>query len=304
MYLKHFKLNNPPFSLTPNTDFYCDLPTHQDALAVLLLSLQMGEGFIKIIGEVGAGKTLLCRLLLNHLDDNYVTAYIPNPDKSGYGLRLALAHELGLVLDKDIPYYLLLDKITQRLLELHQSVKHVVLVIDEAQALSEDALEAIRLLTNLETEEKKLLQVVLFGQPELDVKLNQHKMRQLKQRITFSYYLRPLSFNEINFYLSHRLAKAGFTYGSLFTPGAKKRLCRASKGIPRLLNILCHKALLVSYGRGAQRVDTRAMKRAISDTLADQRPEFSLNFSTLLMIVTGCSLSVLLLSYWKLGLFS
>ncbi|AHE68379.1 pilus MSHA type biogenesis protein [Legionella oakridgensis ATCC 33761 = DSM 21215] len=154
MYLEHFKLNRQPFSLTPNTEFYCELPTHQEALNVLLLSLQQGEGFIKILGEVGTGKTLLCRLLLNTLDDSFVTAYIPNPDQSADSLRLSLASELGLHPEKDMPQQKLLEAINMRLLELHRAGKKTILIIDEAQALPEICLEAIRLLTNLETEEK------------------------------------------------------------------------------------------------------------------------------------------------------
>lgn len=266
MYLDHFKFSELPFSLTPNTKFYCDLPTYQDALNVLLLGLAQGEGFIKIIGEVGTGKTMLCRLLLNSLEDNFITAYIPNPDQTSDELHLSLAHELGLTIDKDLSQHYVLSQITKRLLELHQSGKQIVLIVDESQALSDDCLEAIRLLTNLETEEKKLLQVVLFGQPELNIRLNQYHLRQLKQRITFSYYLKSLSKQELDLYVHHRLARAGYTYGMIFSKGARKYLFHASNGLPRLLNILCHKALLVSYGRGLDYVDTKSMKRAIKDT--------------------------------------
>lgn len=302
MYLEHFKLNELPFSLTPNTNFYCDLPTHQEALNVLLLGLQQGEGFIKIVGEVGTGKTLLCRLLLNTLDDNFVTAYIPNPDQNGHGLRVSLAHELGLSVQQDLPQYLLLEMITQRLLALHKAGKQTVLIVDEAQALSDDCLEAVRLLTNLETEEKKLLQVVLFGQPELDKKLQQHSLRQLKQRITFSYHLKSLNKRELNFYLCHRLAKAGYTYGMIFSTGAKRHLFRASGGLPRLLNVLCHKALLVSYGRGINQVDTKSMKRAIIDTESVLTTPF-LNRSNVLLMVTivACTAAIVCV-YHKLGL--
>lgn len=302
MYLEHFKLNELPFSLTPNTNFYCDLPTHQEALNVLLLGLQQGEGFIKIIGEVGTGKTLLCRLLLNTLDEHFVTAYIPNPDQSGHGLRASLAHELGLTIEHNVPHHLVLDMITQRLLELHKTGKQTILIVDESQALSDDCLEAIRLLTNLETEEKKLLQVVLFGQPELDKKLQKHSLRQLKQRITFSYHLKSLNKNELNLYLCHRLAKAGYTYGMVFSAGAKKHLFRASGGLPRLLNVLCHKALLVSYGRGISQVDSKSMKRAIIDTESVIKKRlFSLSNIMLSMAITAF-ITTIVLVYHKTGL--
>lgn len=301
MYLEHFKLKELPFSLTPNTNFYCDLPTHQEALNVLTLGLQRGEGFLKIVGEVGTGKTLLCRLLLNSLDEHFVTMYIPNPDQSGYSLRLSLAHELGLTVEKDLPQHLLLDMITRRLLELHQEGKQTVLIIDEAQALPDDSLEAVRLLTNLETEEKKLLQVVLFGQPELDVKLNQREMRQLKQRITFSYHLKPLNKEELNLYLCHRLAKAGYTYGMIFSAGAKKHLFRASAGLPRLLNVLCHKALLVSYGRGLNTVDVKSMKSAIADTESVQPKKRKINANHILVLTTMLCFGAVYLIYLKSG---
>jgi len=302
MYLEHFKLSKQPFSLTPNTEFYCELATHQEALNVLLLGLQQGEGFIKIIGEVGTGKTLLCRLLLNTLDDRFVTTYIPNPDQSGESLRLSLAIELGLNPEKNLPQHELLEAINSRLLDLHRAGKKTVLIIDEVQALPDSCLEAIRLLTNLETEEKKLLQVVLFGQPELDSKLKQTMLRQLKQRITFSYTLKPLAKDELDAYLCHRLSKAGYTYGSVFTPGAKRRLYLASAGLPRLLNILSHKALLVTYGRGLRVVDSKAVKRAIADTESAHTAKHRLNSNLILALVSSLALTMVLIIYRKLGL--
>ncbi len=299
MYLEHFKLTKPPFSLTPNTEFYCELSAHQEALNVLLFGLQQGEGFIKILGEVGTGKTLLCRLLLNSLDDGYVSAYMPNPDQTPESLRMSLAAELGLHPEPDWPQHQLLEAITNRLLDLHKAGKKIVLIIDEAQALPDNCLEAIRLLTNLETEERKLLQVVLFGQPELDVKLNQPCLRQLKQRITFSYYLEPLSREEMDNYLCHRMAKAGYTYGTLFSDGAKKKLFRASKGLPRLLNVLCHKSLLVSYGRGLKKVDLQSVKRAIADTESAVAVRTRINPQIVLWALGGFMLLVSLILFLR-----
>lgn len=302
MYLDHFKLNKAPFTLTPNTEFFCELPTHQEALLVLKLSLDQGEGFIKIVGEVGTGKTLLCRILLNSLDADYVTAYIPNPDQTADGLRFSVACELGIQPDTHWNQNQLLDAINQRLLNLHREGKKVVLIIDEAQALPEACLEAVRLLTNLETEERKLLQVVLFGQPEINNKLEQVGLRQLKQRITFSYELQPLARSELDKYLSHRMAKAGYTYGSLFTQAAQKRLYRASQGLPRLLNILCHKSLLVAYGQGKYQVDTKAVNRAIADTESTSRYDW---FGSVLTYsaMSALGLSILFMLYWTYGLY-
>ena len=303
MYLEHFKLKKPPFTLTPNTDFFCELPTHQEALTVLMLSLQQGEGFIKIVGEVGTGKTLLCRILLNNLTDDYVSAYIPNPDQTPNSLRFAVARELGIEAKKNWTQYQILEAINLHLLELHRANKKIVLVIDEAQALSKSCLEAVRLLTNLETEEQKLLQVVLFGQPELDANLEHYGLRQLKQRITFSYHLQPLGRKEQDRYLSHRLARAGYTYGTLFTDGALKRLYRASSGMPRLLNILCHKALLVAYGQGKTIVDAHAVKRAIADTESISQP-FGLNSLLMYLGFGTLTAGVLLTMYWNYGLLT
>lgn len=275
MYLQHFKLRELPFTLTPNTGFYCELSNHKEALNVLLLSLRSGEGFIKVVGEVGTGKTLLCRNLLNCLDDDIVTAYIPNPGLTARELHKALARELGLRPHENTDQHGLLELITARLMALHSNGKRVVLIIDEAQALSDECLETIRLLTNLETEVTKLLQVVLLGQPELDQRLQQSHLRQLRQRISFTTALKPLSRADLDTYLYHRLAMAGYTFGPLFTRKACDMLYKSSSGIPRLINILCHKSMMVTYGRGKQQVDHHAMLQAIFDTEGAIQPSGS-----------------------------
>lgn len=267
MYLEHFNFSQFPFALTPNTGFYCDLEGHRAGLNVLFVSLRSGEGFIKIIGEVGTGKTLLCRKLLNSLNDEFVTAYIPNPELTPAGLRRAFANELGLKPQPHIDSQGLLELINQTLLNLFSQEKKVVLLIDEAQALPTESLESLRLLTNLETESTKLLQVVLFAQPELDERLNQKNLRQLKQRITFSYQLPLLSRQDMDAYICHRLSMVGCTHGALFTRRARDLLYKGSRGVPRLINILCHKALMVAYGQGKQYIDKNAVALAISDTI-------------------------------------
>ncbi|OGT59778.1 MAG: AAA family ATPase [Gammaproteobacteria bacterium RIFCSPHIGHO2_12_FULL_45_12] len=266
MYTEFFNLKTLPFSLTPNPNFFCHLRGHQEALNTLQICIGSGEGFIKIIGEVGTGKTLLCRKLLGSLDETYVTAYIPNPDLTPVELRKAFARELGLDPTTSQDQHELLTALYQHLMSLFTQGKKVVLIIDEAQALCDESLETIRLLTNLETESHKLLQVVLFGQSELDERLNKPKFRQFKQRISFSYQLPLLNREDLDIYLYHRLAVAGYAHGSLFTKKARHLLFRASRGIPRIVNILSHKCLLVAYGRGVRIIDHKAMRLAIKDT--------------------------------------
>lgn len=266
MYLSHFGLKQLPFTLTPNTQFYLDVEPHHEALAVLFTALTNGEGFIKVTGEVGTGKTLLCRKLLNEIGQDFVTAYIPNPYLSPDELRRSLAIELGVEQVADMSVVLLTQKIQQRLLTLHGEGKSVVLILDEAQTLPTESLEALRLFTNLETETRKLLQVVLFAQPELDQRLKDVSLRQLRQRITFSYQLRAMTVTEVQDYISHRLQVGGYQGVALFSAKITKKIARASKGIPRLINILCHKMLMLTYGQGQYQVSHKHLKLAVQDT--------------------------------------
>lgn len=299
MYLEHFKFREMPFGLTPNVALFCGLKGHEEALNVLLFSLRSGEGFIKIVGEVGSGKTLLCRKLLDTLEDEFVTAYIPNPDLNPIELRRALARELGIDLAHLQDQHELLALINNRLLELHLAHKRVVLLLDEAQALPLESLEALRLLTNIETEKTKLMQVVLFGQPELDEHLTKPQLRQLAQRITFSYYLPLMTREDLDTYLFHRLAMVGNTAGLLFAKKAKDILYHASKGVPRVVNILCHKALLVAYGCGEKKITRRIMRYAINDTKSQAS-----NKTFMLWLAVGFvfSLAIILMFYHYEGI--
>lgn len=272
MYEAHFGLREAPFALTPNTRYFLRAPSHADALELLLVALREREGFIKITGEVGTGKTLLCRLLLNELDAQAHTAYIPNPNLPPETLYEAVAEELGADVAACANGHQVLKALNQRLIDLAMAAKPAVLVIDEAQAMPEPTLEALRLLTNLETESRKLLQVVLFGQPELDSVLAKRSLRQLRQRITFHYQLAPLDRASVEHYLRHRLAQAGYDRGELFTPGALKLIARASRGIPRLVNVLAHKAMLAAWGEGERKVDRGHVLRAVDDTESAYRP--------------------------------
>ncbi len=272
-YLQHFGLREPPFSLTPDTGYFFAYGHYRDALETLLVALEGGEGFIKVSGEVGTGKTLLCRKLLNSLDERrYQSAYIPNPYLSPNTLNHALAEELGLTLARNVGQHRVHAAIRDRLLELTAEGRQVVLCIDEAQAMPAETLEAVRLLTNLETERRKLLHVVLFGQPELDQRLGENALRQLRQRITFSYALPPIDAEGMQAYIAHRLLVAGAQGSVTFTPAALRLLHRASRGIPRLVNILAHKSLMAAYGKGEQRVDRGLVMRAVEDTEDAHRP--------------------------------
>jgi len=269
MYLSFFGLREKPFALTPNTAFLVRLAPYQACLNLLRVALSEGEGFIKVTGEVGTGKTLLCRALLNGLaeeDGRYQLAWLPNPGLAPTALRQALAHELHIAGAANLDDHSLLAALNRRLIELAGQGKSTVLLIDEAQALPPRTLEALRLLTNLETEHCKLLQVVLFGQPELDVLLERPEFRQLRQRITFSYRLRPLDLADTRRYVEERLIHAGYRGEPLFDAAALRRLASGSGGIPRLISILAHKALMAAFGVGSRQVRAAHVQRALLDT--------------------------------------
>jgi len=276
MYREYFGLTELPFGITPDTSFFFACSRYQEALNTLLVAARGGEGFIKITGEVGTGKTLLCRIFLATLRSEFYTTYIPNPCLEPRALMLALAEELKIPQDQDVDQYHLLKAINLRLLHLAREGKRVVLCLDEAQAMPMETIEALRLLTNLETEKRKLLQIVLFGQPELDQKLSQESVRQLKQRITFHYHLSPLNREELAQYLEHRLRVAGYRGNRLFQKAAERALYRTSTGVPRLVNILAHKALLMAYGEGKYEVAARHVKVAAMDTPAASGQKFFL----------------------------
>ena len=287
MYLQHFGLRETPFNLTPDTSFFFACSSYQEALNTLLVAARNGEGFIKITGEVGNGKTLLCRKFLATLNQGrlsttligtqdqaataetaprFITAYIPNPYLEPSSLLLALAEEFRVPLEKDTDQYLLLKGLTRALLDCARNGQRALVCLDEAQAMPLESLEVLRLLTNLETEKRKLLQVVLFGQPELNERLKHHSIRQLRQRISFQYDLQGLRKNELDRYLRHRLAVAGFTGETLFSGAAVGKLHRITGGTPRLVNIVAHKALMLAFSDGRQQVMARHIRDAAADT--------------------------------------
>ncbi|MCA3237045.1 MAG: ExeA family protein [Curvibacter sp.] len=269
MYLQHFSLRELPFSITPDPAFFYPYEGAQAALNTLLVALRSGEGFLKIVGEVGCGKTLLCRQLLRALQDEFVTAYIPNPDMGPDDLLLALTKELGIELTQPMSRHQALSRLQEELLVHAQAGRPVLVCIDEAQATRIATLESLRLLSNLETEKAKLLQIVLFGQPELDELLARPQIRQLLQRITFSEYVGGMLPERVGPYLAHRLAVAaedGLTDVHVFEPAAAFALAHYSRGVPRLLNVLAHKCLLLAYGENERRVRVALVDLAAADT--------------------------------------
>lgn len=272
MYEQFYGLSEKPFSLTPDTEFLYRYSGHQEALNVLLVALRNGEGFVRVTGEVGTGKTLLCRQLLKLLEADCAIAYLPNPLLTPLELYQAICHELELSVPADASLQQLCQIIFVELARLHKAQRPLVVLIDEAQAMPHGSLEALRLLSNLETEKDKLLQIVFFAQPEFDQRLAEAKLRQLRQRITFSYQLKSLQEHEVASYLAHRLHVAGYNGPELFTKAAVGVLYKAAGGVPRLLNLLAHKALLAGYGKGVGKIDRGIAVRAVQDTAGLKQP--------------------------------
>lgn len=296
IYLEHFGLSEPPFGITPDTSFFCSCRSIQEAFNTVVIGATHGEGFIKITGEVGTGKTLLCRKFLASLGPEWVTAYVPSPQSKPRALLLALAQELAhddatrraaacppiskkpsraaslpsssRAPERHLDEQGLMRVIDGLLLGIARSGRRAVLCVDEAQALPIETLETVRLLTNLETEKRKLLQVVLFGQQELDAKLAQPRIRQLRSRITFEQRLSPLTPRETEHYLAHRMIVAGYGGAGAFSRAAARAIHSASAGIPRLVNILAHKSLLLAFGRGLHEATWREAHAAMRDTPA------------------------------------
>ncbi|WP_017941242.1 MULTISPECIES: ExeA family protein [unclassified Thioalkalivibrio] len=267
LYLEHFGLEEPPFRLTPATRFLYLGESMREALNTACLGLDSGDAFLKITGQVGLGKTLVCRELLNRLEAPFETAYIPNPRLPPNELLSAIARELAIETPEGSPGAdHLMSRIQDRLLERAAAGARVVLLLDEAQTMPDETVETVRLLTNLESASERLLQLVLLGQPELDERLAAHHLRQIRSRITHACTLRPLAVHEVVDYLRFRQIVAGRHAGDLFTETAARRLARHSGGVPRLLNILAHKALLDAFGRGDGQARRAHVARAARDT--------------------------------------
>jgi general secretion pathway protein A len=264
VYLEYYGLKEPPFNITPNPRFLFFSAKHREAFNHLLYGIRERKGFVQLTGEVGAGKTTLCRALLDKLGQNFSTALILNPVLDADQLIKAIAMELGLHV-KGLDRLEAVAEINRFLLQQIEQGKDTVLIIDEAQDLTHALLEQVRLLSNLETDERKLLQIVLMGQPELRDRLNDHSLRQLRQRITVRYHLNPLKHNEVSQYIQHRLQVSGANGAPYFTMPAVWRIFRYSHGIPRMINAVCDKCLLAGYVQQRDKVDYRMVGMAVRE---------------------------------------
>ncbi|MEW6303341.1 MAG: AAA family ATPase [Verrucomicrobiota bacterium] len=264
MYLAFYGLKEPPFNITPNPRFLFFSAKHREAYNHLLYGIRERKGFVQLTGEVGAGKTTICRAMLDTLGQKYATALILNPILDADGLMKAIAMEFGLPV-KGLDRLETVAKINEFLLKMVEDGRDAVLIIDEAQNLTNELLEQVRLLSNLETDDHKLLQIVLMGQPELRDRLNDFNLRQLRQRITVRYHLKPLTQMEVSQYLQHRLQVSGGNGAPYFTRGALWRIHRYSRGIPRLINAVGDKCLLAGFVHQTERIDFKVVGMAIRE---------------------------------------
>ncbi len=276
MYYAHFGLKEPPFKITPNTEVFYTGGKRGAVLDALIYAIINGEGIVKVVGEVGSGKTMLCRMLQTMLPEKIESIYLANPSVAPEDILHAIAFELQLKLPKNADRLKVMQVLQSHLLARHAAGKQVVIFVEEAQGMPIATLEEIRLLSNLETKHDKLLQIVLFGQPELDENLNQTQIRQLRERITHSFNLAPLEPKEIGEYLIFRLRAAGYFGPHLFTKSAVNAIASSAQGLVRRVNILADKALLAAFAENLYQVTTKQVRAAIKDS------EFGLEQSKLI----------------------
>ncbi len=265
MYLDHFGLNELPFRITPHTDFFFSGANRGATLEALLYAIGHDEGIVKVSGEVGSGKTMLCRVLMERLPAHVDTILLSNPSIAREEILYAIADELKLDIGGDRPT-VLLRVLQEHLIDLYAQNRRVVVLIDEAHAMPQETLEQIRLLTNLESSRSKLLQIVLFGQPELDEHLNTPQMRQLKERITHSFRLEPLLRSDIEAYLDFRMRAAGYRGPNVFSAAAVRQIVKASQGHTRRVNILADKSLLAAFADNTHGITSKHVVLAIRDS--------------------------------------
>ncbi len=270
MYEKHFNFSDNPFTIAPNPRYLYLTDRHREALAHLTYGLRENGGFVLLTGEVGTGKTTVCRCLLERVPDNVHLALVLTPTLGGNELLEAICDEFGIAHGAAATGKTLTDALNRYLLEIHARGRRAVVVIDEAQNLDVAVLEQLRLLTNLETNEQKLLQIILIGQPEFLAKLEQPELRQLSQRIVARFHLTPLRTGEVRAYINHRLKIAGGS-SSIFPPAVALRVAQLSKGVPRLINLLCDRALLGCYVQEKHVVDLQTLEQAAREVLGDRK---------------------------------
>lgn len=266
MYLTHFGLQRQPFKITPDTSMFYPGNKRGAALQALKYAIMSGEGMIKVVGEVGSGKTMLCRMLEVELDDSVEVVYIANPSLSPENILHVIAFELKLDITPESSKLEVMQSLQNYLLARHAHNKQVVVFVEEAQSMPIETLEEIRLLSNLETNEHKLLQMVLFGQPELDEKLRNPAIRQLKERITHNFYLDPFPANDVYEYLNFRMRAVGYCGPDLFSQKMANRIERKSSGLTRRINILADKALLAAYAEGGHNIGKKHIDLAAKDS--------------------------------------
>ena len=264
MYQEFYGLDASPFNITPDPRYLFYSQRHREAFEHILFGISQRTGFIQITGDVGTGKTTLCRAVLERLDEGYATALILNPVMTGIQLLRSILRELDLN-DRGNDRIRLIDRLNRFLLDRAEAEESVVLFVDEAQDMSDELLEQVRLLSNLETDDRKLLQIVLIGQPELRNRLERDDLRQLRQRITVRYHLGPISRQETESYIQHRLRVAGGNGRPTFSAAAIRAIHRHSRGVPRLINAVCDKTLLCGYVEGRDHLCWRQVRRAIRD---------------------------------------
>ncbi|MBL8429835.1 MAG: AAA family ATPase [Dechloromonas sp.] len=289
LYLDHFGLREPPFRITPHTDYFFTGANRGPTLDALIYAITQDEGIVKVTGEVGSGKTMLCRMLLERLPENVETLYMANPSLSRHEILGAIADELGIPAEGKATHSLT-RALQEALIERYAKGKRVVLLIDEAHAMPAESLEEIRLLSNLEAKAAKLLQIALFAQPELDERLAATDMRQLRERITQHFNLTPLKQDDVAAYIEFRLRAAGYRGPNPFTADAVTMIAKASEGLSRRINILADKALLAAYSRGIHEVGGNEVKVAEQDArFSPLAPKSAFNSKSLLWGVAGAS---------------
>ncbi len=271
MYERYYGFTDKPFNLTPDSKFFYASAKHEEALNCLLLAISERNGFVVITGEIGSGKTTVCRALINRLDQSTKVALVLNTHLGKKELLTTVLEDLGIEYRSNSKTHIM-SALNRYLLEQAAKDVNVVLVIDEAQNLTPSVLEEIRMLSNLETEREKLVQIILLGQPELRKKLALPKLEQFRQRVVFYYHLEPLNYDETKEYIKHRLKKAGNDEANIFTEGAMNEIYKFSKGVPRLINLACHNALISGLVRDSRNITVDIVREAVKDLLQNINP--------------------------------